>query len=190
MTICPLFLRQFLFLDLQKYLRPGFLDRPKCQGLGCFLNPAPTGFLIIATCSHYMCFAPVMFMSTPLNILILCITLVLIEIRWWISTQRRRLQPWTSAETRTPRWAPEIDPQWRPCLLDGHRDKTTGTRRVLCTIWLCCSLDLNWPEENDSISTHYFPSKYRKADVTPLSLISSWCNAALTQFALLKALYK
>ncbi len=40
---------------------------------------------------------------------------------------------------RTTRWAPETDPQWRRCLLDGQRDKTTGTRWVLCTIWLCCS---------------------------------------------------
>ncbi len=46
------------------------------------------------------------------------------------------LQPWTSAETRTPRWAPKTDPQWRLRHLDGHWDKTTGTRWVLCTIWL------------------------------------------------------
>ncbi len=47
-----------------------------------------------------------------------------------------------SAETWTTR-APETDPQWRPCLLDGHRDKTTGTRWVLCTTcWFV------WPEEN------------------------------------------
>ena len=26
---------------------------------------------------------------------------------------------------------------------DDHRDKTTGTSWVLCTIWLCCSLELN-----------------------------------------------
>ncbi len=36
-------------------------------------------------------------------------------------------------------------PQWRPC----HRQKTTGIRP--CTIWLLCSLELNywfiWPEE-------------------------------------------
>ncbi len=42
---------------------------------------------------------------------------------------------------------------------------------------------------------HYFrhtisPSKYCKADVKPPSLISSWCKAALKQFALLKVLYK
>ncbi len=31
------------------------------------------------------------------------------------------------------------------------------------------------------------PSKYCKADIKPPSFISSWCKAALTQFALLKA---
>ncbi len=36
-------------------------------------------------------------------------------------------------------WAPETNPQLRPCHLDGHRDKTSGTRWVLYTIWLCCS---------------------------------------------------
>ncbi len=34
------------------------------------------------------------------------------------------------------------------------------------------------------------PLEYCKADVKPPSFISSWCKAALTQFALLKALYK
>ncbi len=34
------------------------------------------------------------------------------------------------------------------------------------------------------------PSKYCNADIKPPSIISSWCKAALTQFALLKALYK
>ncbi len=55
------------------------------------------------------------------------------------SATRQPLQPWTSAETRTPRWAPETDSQWGPRHLDSHRDKTTGTRWVLYTIWLCCS---------------------------------------------------
>ncbi len=51
-------------------------------------------------------------------------------------------------------WSPgQLDvsqrhPQWRP----RHRQKTTGIRWVLCTIWLLCSLELNywfiWPEEN------------------------------------------
>ncbi len=36
-------------------------------------------------------------------------------------------------------WAPETRSQLRPCHLDGHRDKTLGTRWVLYTIWLCCS---------------------------------------------------
>ncbi len=53
---------------------------------------------------------------------------------------------------RTPRWAPETDPQRRPRLIDGHQHKTTGTRWILCTIWLCCSMELNcwfvWSEEN------------------------------------------
>ncbi len=31
-------------------------------------------------------------------------------------------------------------PQWRPRHLDGHWDKTTGTRWVLCTIWLLVHL--------------------------------------------------
>ncbi len=46
-----------------------------------------------------------------------------------------------SAETRTPRWAPETDPQWGPRHLDSHREKTTGTSWAL-TIWLCSSW--NW----------------------------------------------
>ncbi len=61
------------------------------------------------------------------------------------------LQPWTSAETRTPRWAPETDPQWRPSHLDGHRDKTTGTRREPLHNLTLQQLELNccvvWPEE-------------------------------------------
>ncbi len=69
-TIRPLFPGHVLFLeDL------GFLNRPKCPGFGCFLNPAPAEFLTIAACSHNMCFAPAIFMSTPLNILILYIIL-------------------------------------------------------------------------------------------------------------------
>ncbi len=44
------------------------------------------------------------------------------------------------------------DPQWRPRHLDGHRDKTLGTRWVLYTIWLCCSWNWTagfvWSEEN------------------------------------------
>ncbi len=43
-----------------------------------------------------------------------------------------------SAETRTPRWAPETDPQWGPRHLDSHQEKTTGTSGVL-TLWICCS---------------------------------------------------
>ncbi len=52
MTIRPLFPGQVLFLDLQKCVRPGFLNRPKCPGFGCFLNPAPAEFLTIAACSR------------------------------------------------------------------------------------------------------------------------------------------
>ncbi len=52
--------------------------------------------------------------------------------------QRRPLQPWMSAETKTPIWAPETDLQWGPRHLDSHREKTTGTSWAL-TIWLCCS---------------------------------------------------
>ncbi len=44
----------------------------------------------------------------------------------------------TSAETRTPGWAPETDPQWGPRHLDIHRENTTGTSGAL-KIWLCCS---------------------------------------------------
>ncbi len=85
------------------------------------------------------------------------------------------------AETRTTRWTPETDPQWRPCLLDGHRDRTTGTRWVLCTICLCCSLDLNcWlfsGQRRMTLFRHTIsPSKYCKADVKPPSFISSWCK--------------
>ncbi len=103
------------------------------------------------------------------------------------------LQLWMLVETRTTRSSPETDPQWRPCLLDGHRDKTPGTKWVLCIIWLCFSLDLNCWFCLARGEWHYFDtlfSKYCKADVKPPSFISSWCKAALTQFALLKALYK
>ncbi len=41
MTIRPLFPGHVLYLDLQKCVWPGFLNRPKCPGFGCFLNPAP-----------------------------------------------------------------------------------------------------------------------------------------------------
>ncbi len=54
--------------------------------------------------------------------------------------------------------------------------------------------DFVWLEENDTISTLFRHtislSKYWKADIKPPSFISSWCKAALTQFALWKALYK
>ncbi len=66
--------------------------------------------------------------------------------------QRLPLQPWMSAETMSIRWAIETNPLWRPCQLDVHWDKTTRTWWVLCTIWLCYSLELNywfiWPEQN------------------------------------------
>ncbi len=38
-----------------------------------------------------------------------------------------------SAETRTPRWAPETDLQWELCHLDRHRDRTTGTSGLTLT---------------------------------------------------------
>ncbi len=53
-TIRPLFPGHVLFLDLQKCIRPGFLNRPKCPGFGCFLYPAPAEFLNIAACSRNM----------------------------------------------------------------------------------------------------------------------------------------
>ncbi len=48
------------------------------------------------------------------------------------------LQPWTSVESRTHRWAPETDLQWGPRHLNIHRGKTPGTSGPL-TLWLCCS---------------------------------------------------
>ncbi len=60
------------------------------------------------------------------------------EDKWRISTWRQPLQPWTSAESRTHRWAPETDLQWGPRHLDIHRGKTPGTSGPL-TLWLCCS---------------------------------------------------
>ncbi len=61
--------------------------------------------------------------------------------KWRISTWRQPLQPlqpWTSVESRTHRWAPETDLQWGPRHLDIHRGKTPGTSGPL-TLWLCCS---------------------------------------------------
>ncbi len=62
-----------------------------------------------------------------------------------ITNQLRHLQwaclPLQIALPRTPRWAPETDPQWGPRHLDSHREKTTGTSWAL-TIWLCSSW--NW----------------------------------------------
>ena len=41
----------------------------------------------------------------------------------------------------------QLEPQRQiPCkdlVSDDHRDKTTGNRWFFCTIWLCCSLELN-----------------------------------------------
>ncbi len=48
------------------------------------------------------------------------------------------LQPWTSAESRTRRWAPETDPQWGLYHLNSHREKTTEISGAH-TIWICCS---------------------------------------------------
>ncbi len=42
------------FWTYKKCVLPGFLNRPKCPGFGCFLNPAPTEFLTIAACSRNM----------------------------------------------------------------------------------------------------------------------------------------
>ncbi len=58
--------------------------------------------------------------------------------KWRISTWRQPLQPRTSVESRTHRWAPETDLQWGPRHLDIHRGKTPGTSGPL-TLWLCCS---------------------------------------------------
>ncbi len=62
--------------------------------------------------------------------------------KWWISTWRQPLQPlqpWPSTESRTHRWAPETDLQWRPRHLDIHQEQITGTSGPL-TLWLCCKL--------------------------------------------------
>ncbi len=56
----------------------------------------------------------------------------------WHFEKLDNYRPWTSVESKTPRWAPETDPQWGPHHLDSHREKTTGTSGAL-TIWLCCS---------------------------------------------------
>ncbi len=53
-TIRPLFPGHVLFLDLQKCVRPGFLNRPNCPWFSYFLNPAPAEFLTIAVCSRNM----------------------------------------------------------------------------------------------------------------------------------------
>ncbi len=61
--------------------------------------------------------------------------------KWRISTWRQPLQPlqpWTSVESRTHRWAPETDLQWGPRYLDIHRGKTPGSSGPL-TLWICCS---------------------------------------------------
>ncbi len=61
--------------------------------------------------------------------------------KWRISTWRQPLQPlqpWTSVESRTHRWAPETDLQWGPRHLDSHWGKTPGTSGPL-TLWLCYS---------------------------------------------------
>ncbi len=44
-----------------------------------------------------------------------------------LETPLQPLQPWMSAESKTHRWAPETDAQWRPCHLDSHQEKTPGT---------------------------------------------------------------
>ncbi len=51
--------------------------------------------------------------------------------------------------TRTPRWAPETDPQWGPRHLDGHQEKTSGTSWAIQSDFAavgmnCCVV---WPEE-------------------------------------------
>ncbi len=58
-------------------IRPLFTPKKKVSrrdyliGFGCFLNPAPAEFLTITACSRNRCSAPAIFVSTPLNILIL-----------------------------------------------------------------------------------------------------------------------
>ncbi len=67
------------------------------------------------------------------------------------STRDDLYSPWTSAETRTPRWAPETDPQWGPRHLDSHREKDhwkpveplqSDLQQLELNCWFV------WPEEN------------------------------------------
>ncbi len=49
---------------------------------------------------------------------------------------------WNITETRTPRWAPETDPQWGPRHLDSHQDKTSGTRWALQSDFAAVGIEL------------------------------------------------
>ncbi len=69
------------------------------------------------------------------------------------------------------RWAPETDPQWRPRHLDGHRDKTTGTRWVLCiNCWFV------WPEENCPPDWAWFLPRFFFSILSPMEF---WFLAAV-----------
>ncbi len=50
--------------------------------------------------------------------------------------------PERQVETRTPRWAPETDPQWGPRHLDSHQDKTSGTRWALQSAFAAAGIEL------------------------------------------------
>ncbi len=151
-----------------------------------------------------------------------------------------------SAETRTARWAPVTDPQWRPrhldqwfsnlswgppttayfvCLphltlliqlisslvesarlemgvayerdiqnvwwlgvprtglrttdLDGHRDKTTVTRWVLCTIWLFCSMEQTAGSSGQKRTGSRLSLVSPKVFFSILSLMEFWFLAAV-----------
>ncbi len=50
--------------------------------------------------------------------------------------------PERQRETRTPRWAPETDPQWGPRHLDSHQEKTSGTSWALQSDFAAVGIEL------------------------------------------------
>ncbi len=110
--------------------------------------------------------------------------------KWRISTWRQPLQPlqpWTSVESRTHRWAPETDLQWGPHHLDIHRGKTPGTSGPL-TLWLCCSWTnywFVWPEGNWPPDWAWFLPRFFLQSVTDRVFVPCRCRLWLAQLGTL-----
>ncbi len=75
-----------------------------------------------------------------------------------------------SAESRTPRWAPETDLQWGLCHLDRHQEKTTETSGALQSDFDAVGTNywFVWPEGNCPPDWAWFLPRFFFSVLSPM----------------------